>query len=301
MEKQNLKKAHRTSIQWLWCLLFIVSSSSSSLLPVSATENSITTTNSITKNQTIISAGAEQREVVWTSNVTVNSFNITSSTVAVLLDDGNLQLRSGEGGYRWQSFDHPSDTYVAEMKIAPTEELVKNCILRHGLAVAVAIVSIGLLLISIFGYLRRRKRQIITGKGNTSFHGTENSPTVSEWIVTGKVNTSFHGTENSSTVSEWAWDNSMEGRALDLIDPSMRDTYNPLQAVKCINIGLLCVQEIMSERPTMSEVVVMLSNETATIQPPKKPAFTIHRTDRSSQMSSRCSNNKITLTNIEPQ
>ncbi|KAJ9550014.1 hypothetical protein OSB04_022557 [Centaurea solstitialis] len=116
-------------------------------------------------------------------------------------------------------------------------------------------------------------------------------------IVTGKRNTSL----NPLTVSEWAWDNWMEGRALDLIDPSMRETYNPLQAVKCINVGLLCVQETMSERPTMSEVVIMLSNETTTIQSPKKPAFTIHEFHRSSQISSRCSNNEITMTNVEPR
>ncbi|KAI7744515.1 hypothetical protein M8C21_006208 [Ambrosia artemisiifolia] len=95
-----------------------------------------------------------------------------------------------------------------------------------------------------------------------------------------------------------AWENWMEGRGVDLIDPSMRDTCNPLQAIKCINVGLLCVQETMDERPTMSEVVVMLSNETASVPLPKKPAFTIHRR---SQMLSKYSNNEVTMTNVEPR
>ncbi|KAK1437915.1 hypothetical protein QVD17_03715 [Tagetes erecta] len=117
-------------------------------------------------------------------------------------------------------------------------------------------------------------------------------------IVTGKRNSGSDCTEDAVTVSEWAWENWMEGRGVELIDPAMRDTCNPQQAVKCINIGLLCVQEIMDERPTMSEVVVMLSNETATVPLPKKPAFTIHKR---SQISRNYSNNVVTMTNVEPR
>ncbi|KAK9052018.1 hypothetical protein SSX86_028646 [Deinandra increscens subsp. villosa] len=119
-------------------------------------------------------------------------------------------------------------------------------------------------------------------------------------IVTGKRNTGSDFTEDALTVTEWAWENWMEGRGVELIDPSMRkrDTCNPVHAVKCINIGLLCAQEIMDERPTMSEVVVMLSNETATVPLPKKPAFTIHKR---SQMSSNYSNNEVTMTIVEPR
>ncbi|PWA75328.1 Apple-like protein [Artemisia annua] len=102
----------------------------------------------------------------------------------------------------------------------------------------------------------------------------------------------------AATVSEWAWEIWMEGRGVELIDPSTRDNCKPLQAVKCINVGLLCVQEMMNDRPTMSEVIVMLSNETATIPLPKKPAFKIHR---SSQMPISYSDNEVTVTNIDPR
>ncbi|KAJ0762266.1 putative non-specific serine/threonine protein kinase [Helianthus annuus] len=60
-------------------------------------------------------------------------------------------------------------------------------------------------------------------------------------------------TEDAGTISEWAWENWMEGRGVELIDPSMRDTCNPLQAMKRVNVGLLCVQEIMDERLIMLE------------------------------------------------
>nr|XP_043639775.1 G-type lectin S-receptor-like serine/threonine-protein kinase At4g27290 [Erigeron canadensis] len=117
-------------------------------------------------------------------------------------------------------------------------------------------------------------------------------------IVTGKRNTGSDCMEDNLTVSEWAWEHWMNGRGLELIDPSMTDVSNPLLAVKCINVGLLCVQENMNDRPTMSEVVVMLSNETATISLPQKPPFTIHR---SSNISCRYSNNEVTMSHVDPR
>ncbi|CAL5411026.1 unnamed protein product [Camellia sinensis] len=56
--------------------------------------------------------------VAWSTGI----WNISSKpTVALLLDSGNLVLRSENGGntesYIWQSFDHPSDTLIAGMKL----------------------------------------------------------------------------------------------------------------------------------------------------------------------------------------
>ncbi|KAK2978988.1 hypothetical protein RJ640_017552 [Escallonia rubra] len=56
--------------------------------------------------------------VAWSTSVRARS---SESTVVELLDSGNLVLRSesdaNEGSYYWQSFDHPSDTLVAGMKL----------------------------------------------------------------------------------------------------------------------------------------------------------------------------------------
>ncbi|GMP75080.1 hypothetical protein CsSME_00032294 [Camellia sinensis var. sinensis] len=56
--------------------------------------------------------------VAWSTSIQ----NLSSKpTVALLLDSGNLVLRSENGGntesYIWQSFDHPSDTLIAGMKL----------------------------------------------------------------------------------------------------------------------------------------------------------------------------------------
>lgn len=42
--------------------------------------------------------------------------------------------------------------------------------------------------------------------------------------------------------------------------------------MRCINIALLCVQEKATDRPTMSEVIAMLSGEYMTLAEPNQPA-----------------------------
>ncbi|PKI40576.1 hypothetical protein CRG98_039038, partial [Punica granatum] len=53
--------------------------------------------------------------VIWSSNTLNQS---SSSTIAKLLDSGNLVLKyDNSESYLWQSFDHPTDTLLAGMKI----------------------------------------------------------------------------------------------------------------------------------------------------------------------------------------
>ena len=43
--------------------------------------------------------------------------------------------------------------------------------------------------------------------------------------------------------------------------------------LRCIHIGLLCVQEDPADRPTMASVVLMLSSFSITLNLPSQPAF----------------------------
>ena len=47
------------------------------------------------------------------------------------------------------------------------------------------------------------------------------------------------------------------------------------EIVKCIHIGLLCVEENPQDRPTMSTVIVMLGSESIPLPEPKHPAFSV--------------------------
>ncbi|OWM91297.1 hypothetical protein CDL15_Pgr000241 [Punica granatum] len=54
------------------------------------------------------------QNMVWSTNVSVKS----NGSTAVLLDTGNFLLRDVESGnIVWQSFDHPTDTLLPDMKI----------------------------------------------------------------------------------------------------------------------------------------------------------------------------------------
>jgi hypothetical protein len=60
---------------------------------------------------------------------------------------------------------------------------------------------------------------------------------------------------------------------LDLMDPTLHEVCNADQFVKCVHIGLLCVQDDPNDRPTISNVVTMLDGETGTLPTPKKSAY----------------------------
>ncbi|CAK9161394.1 unnamed protein product [Ilex paraguariensis] len=59
-----------------------------------------------------------KREVVWSSSVALSDSGV-KSTIGVLLDTGNLELRhgGGESTVLWESFEHPTDTLMPGMKL----------------------------------------------------------------------------------------------------------------------------------------------------------------------------------------
>lgn len=59
---------------------------------------------------------------------------------------------------------------------------------------------------------------------------------------------------------------------MEIVDSSMGKSYEEHEVMRCIHIGLLCVQEFTMDRPTMSEVAFMLCHETS-LSSPKQPAF----------------------------
>ncbi|KAH7660823.1 S-receptor-like serine/threonine-protein kinase protein [Dioscorea alata] len=70
-----------------------------------------------------------------------------------------------------------------------------------------------------------------------------------------------------------AWRLWNEGKVLDLLDPLIGNSFSVTQVMRCINIGLLCVQEKPEDRPYMASVVAMLSNDDAPLPKPKEPGF----------------------------
>ncbi|KAI3943921.1 hypothetical protein MKW92_025844 [Papaver armeniacum] len=89
-----------------------------------------------------------------------------------------------------------------------------------------------------------------------------------------------------------------------LIDPTILHESTPLVEIfRCIQVGLLCVQECAIDRPTMSTALSMLTSEIATIPTPKQPAFIERRVsmplDSLAQSPGSASANHLTMTQIE--
>lgn len=60
------------------------------------------------------------------------------------------------------------------------------------------------------------------------------------------------------------------------MDPSLDCQQAPeteSEVVKCIHLGLLCVQDNPADRPTMLDVLVMLHGQSSGFAAPSKPAF----------------------------
>ncbi|KAF3455681.1 hypothetical protein FNV43_RR00323 [Rhamnella rubrinervis] len=92
------------------------------------------------------------------------------------------------------------------------------------------------------------------------------------------------------------WELWNDGKVLDIVDP-LCQSFSTDEVSRGIHIGLLCVQEAATERPTMSDVIFMLANET-TLPLPNTPAFTSHYAD-SSKSSGAISWNRVSITALE--
>ncbi|XP_028966254.1 G-type lectin S-receptor-like serine/threonine-protein kinase At1g61550 isoform X2 [Malus domestica] len=88
-------------------------------------------------------------------------------------------------------------------------------------------------------------------------------------IISGSKNTSFYYSEEQLGFLAYLWN---EGRGLKFVDEVLADSYSSSEVTRCMHIGLLCVQDKAADRPTMPDVVFMLSSEKDP-PPPKQPIF----------------------------
>ncbi|XP_062094635.1 probable leucine-rich repeat receptor-like serine/threonine-protein kinase At3g14840 isoform X3 [Humulus lupulus] len=121
-------------------------------------------------------------------------------------------------------------------------------------------------------------------------------------IISGKKNTSFKDEDQYQGLIAYSWQLWSEGRGIELVDEALGESYNESEALKCIHIGLLCVQDFATDRPSMAQVASMLSNQIFDQPQPKQPIFTFQASsssyDPSTQSGSRCS---ATISVVEPR
>ncbi|KAL5774894.1 hypothetical protein ACOSP7_012451 [Xanthoceras sorbifolium] len=104
-------------------------------------------------------------------------------------------------------------------------------------------------------------------------------------IISGKKVSILYGENDNIGLLDYAYGLWKDSKGMDFMDPSLDDTFSSCKLLTCLQIALLCVQEIPNDRPTMLEVFSMLKNGTAYTTILKKPAFS-RLTDENEQCKS---------------
>jgi hypothetical protein len=102
---------------------------------------------------------------------------------------------------------------------------------------------------------------------------------------------------------------------LEVLDPTLTDTYSRNEVIRCIHIGLLCVQEDPAIRPAMATIILTLNSYSVTLPSPQEPAFFFHSTitdevnisskefllDQSKRKSIAYSVDEVSITEVYPR
>nr|XP_043619430.1 receptor-like serine/threonine-protein kinase SD1-8 [Erigeron canadensis] len=122
-------------------------------------------------------------------------------------------------------------------------------------------------------------------------------------IVTGQKNRGFYYASNQLNLLGHTWRLWNEGNPLELLDASIGAEFSTGEVLRCIEIGLLCVQEHAEDRPNMSKVMLMLSSNTEAMPQPKYPGFSLGRrhseVGSSSKQDESLTVNEATLTILD--
>ncbi|XP_022140075.1 receptor-like serine/threonine-protein kinase SD1-8 isoform X2 [Momordica charantia] len=92
-------------------------------------------------------------------------------------------------------------------------------------------------------------------------------------IVSSKKNRGFFHSDHHLNLLGHAWKLWTDERALQLVDATLKDQFQEYEALRYINIGLLCVQGRPEKRPIMSSVLSMIENDNFLLIPPERPGF----------------------------
>ncbi|KAG8099746.1 hypothetical protein GUJ93_ZPchr0013g35032 [Zizania palustris] len=87
-------------------------------------------------------------------------------------------------------------------------------------------------------------------------------------IVTGKCrNNGPNFSEQNEDILSIVWRHWSEGNTAEMIDYSLERSYPEEEVLKCVKIGLLCVQQNPTDRPTMADVLVLLNSDATSSLP----------------------------------
>ncbi|KAL1537433.1 non-specific serine/threonine protein kinase [Salvia divinorum] len=121
-------------------------------------------------------------------------------------------------------------------------------------------------------------------------------------IIKGKKNTHYFNEELSLSLIGYAWKMWNEGNGLSFVEESIASRETEEEMDRCIQIGLLCVQEYPKDRPSIEIVLPMLSRDIVDLPVPKQPVFAENGSTpgpNGSTQQNVYSNNELTLSVLD--
>ncbi|KAH0943015.1 hypothetical protein HID58_002652, partial [Brassica napus] len=188
--------------------------------------------------------------LVDTPDFPIFSFN------SVALATGNFaeENKLGQGGFGTGNF--PGDTEIASKR--GSLDWKKRWDIIGGIAR-------GLL------YLHRDSRLKIIHrdlKASNILLDKEMNPKISDFGMARIFN---YRQDQANTIRAWnLWS---QGKTKELIDPTVKDTQDVNEAMRCIHVGMLCTQDSVIYRPNIGSVLLMLESRMSNLPRPRQPTF----------------------------
>ncbi|XP_020273246.1 G-type lectin S-receptor-like serine/threonine-protein kinase SD1-1 [Asparagus officinalis] len=122
-------------------------------------------------------------------------------------------------------------------------------------------------------------------------------------IISGKRNRGVYAFSSHLNLVAHVWSLWNEDQSLQLVDELIIHSFTMNEVLKCIKIGLLCVQENPDDRPLMWSVIQMLGSDIASLPQPKQPGFVSRigpvEINQSASKNKSCTSNSMSLTMLE--
>ncbi|XP_027364910.1 cysteine-rich receptor-like protein kinase 10 [Abrus precatorius] len=97
-------------------------------------------------------------------------------------------------------------------------------------------------------------------------------------IISGKKNLNSYESNNIvEGLTGYVWRQWKDQTPLSILDSNIEESYSQMEVLKCIHVGLLCVQENPNVRPTVATVISYLNSHLLELPSPQEPAFFLHR------------------------
>ncbi|XP_057451256.1 G-type lectin S-receptor-like serine/threonine-protein kinase At4g27290 [Lotus japonicus] len=123
-------------------------------------------------------------------------------------------------------------------------------------------------------------------------------------IICGKRNRAYYHTDDTLNLAGEAWTLWKMGKALELIDSNIVESYVESQVLRCMHVGLLCMQQNPNDRPIMASVILMLASEVE-LEDPKEPGFFYSNISNQSSLrqsrKDRSSAYEVTISSFDPR